>query len=192
MSFLRFAARGLIASSFIVDGVQEVLRPSEHAEDAAFVQDRVVPLAQKVVPAQAASYIPEETKTLAQVGGAVKIAAGAGFGLGIFRRVSAGLLAATAIPSVVTAARHIKGSDDKGAARADLLRTMSLLGAMVLASQDTQGKPSLGWRAHDGQRRLARRADETSTKAKKLSRKAKKELQKASKRASKQVQGALN
>ena len=66
-----------------------------------------------------------------------------------------------------------------------LLRNVALLGAAVLAAKDTQGKPGLGWRAEDANKRISKAADRKarsiSKDAERLSRKAKKELRHAKK-----------
>ena len=156
-------------------------------EAAEAIAKKVVPLAQKAAPAQFAPYVPEQTKTLVQISGATQILGGLAFATGIGRRLGAGLLALTAIPHVIVAAKaaFAAAPDDKSSTRSILLRNIALLGATVLAANDTEGKPGLGWRAEDTSKRISKTVDKKtraiSKDAEKLSRKAHKELRGARK-----------
>ncbi|MGD8213532.1 DoxX family protein [Aestuariimicrobium sp. Y1814] len=184
MSLLRFVGRAALASYFVYEGVKAVTKPEQQVEAADPIAQRVVPLAQKAVPASVAPYLPEQTKTLVQLSGATQVVGGLAFATGVARRLGAGLLALTQLGHVVASVRGLN-SDEKSAGRAKLLRNVALFGATLLAAQDTQGKPSLGWRAEDATTRLSRAADKKakaiSKDASKLSRKAKKELRQAKK-----------
>lgn len=184
MSLLRFVGRAALASYFVYEGVKAVTKPEEQVEAAEPIAQRVVPLAQKAVPASVAPYLPEQTRTLVQLSGATQVVGGLAFASGFGRRLGAGLLALTQVSHVIASARQLN-ADDKSAARSKLVRNVALLGATVLAAQDTQGKPSLGWRAEDAGTRISKAADKKaraiSKDAHKLSRRAKKELRNAKK-----------
>jgi hypothetical protein len=64
----------------------------------------------------------------------------------------------------VLASRPSKTStpQEREIARSHLLRNIALLGGAILASQDTQGRPSLGWLADDRRQRLATDAGRTA------------------------------
>lgn len=187
MSLLRFVGRAALASFFVNEGVKAVTRPEERVEAADPIAQRIVPLAQKAAPASMAPYLPEQTRTLVQISGAAQVVGGLAFATGWGRRFGATLLALTSVPHVVASVQQAlaAGPDEKDTARSVLLRNVSLLGATVLASRDTEGKPGLGWRAEATSKRVARVADRKakaiSKDAEKLSRKARRELRQARK-----------
>lgn len=183
----------MLASFFVLEGVKAITKPEEQTAAAEPIARRVVPLAQKAAPAEYAGYVPEETKTLVQISGAAQVVGGLAFATGLFRRAGATILATTMVPHVVaTVLSKPDDADEKSAKRGLLVRNLALLGATLLAAQDTQGNPSLGWRAEHAGRRLAKKADKQqksiSRDADKLGRKAKKQL----KKARKQVESAVS
>lgn len=148
MSLMRFLARSMFAGYFIVDGIKAVSKPEEGAPDAEAFTGKVAPLLQRAVPAEFSSYVPDDAKSWVRIMGVAQIAGGAMFATGIGRRLGALLLAKS---SVLGIAMALPAKDApkaaKDAARPDVLRGVALLGASLLAAQDTQGKPSLAWRA---------------------------------------------
>ena len=183
----------MLATFFVLEGVKAVTKPEEQVEAAEPIARRVVPLAQKAAPAEYAGYVPQDPKTLVRLSGAAQVVGGLAFATGLFRRAGAGILAATMVPHVAaTILSSPEGDEGKRAKRGQLVRNVALLGATLLASQDTQGNPSLGWRAENAGRRLAKKADKQqkalSHDAEKLTRKAKKQM----KKARKQVESAVS
>lgn len=193
MSLIRFAGRAMLASYFVTEGIKAVTKPDEQVEAAEPIARRVVPLAQKAAPAQYAAYVPQETRTLVQATGVAQVLGGLAFAFGFGRRVGATALAASMLPHVAASVTSkADNSEERRANRAKLMRNVALLGATLLAANDTEGQPSLGWRASNASRRLARSADKQgkaiSKDAEKLNRKAKKEL----KKARKQIESAVS
>ncbi len=167
MSLLRAAARPMLASYFIVSGFKAVKNPEPLVDGAAPVADRLVPLVKRVAPDSVSGSIPEDTATLVRINGALQLGGGLALATGKGRRLGAVLLAASLIPSTVS--RHPFWTRDtpeaKAEDRAHFLKNVSLLGGVLLASADTEGKPSLAWRAQAGGDKLAkkgRKADEAS------------------------------
>lgn len=195
MSLLRLAGRTMLASYFIVNGAKTALKPEELVPDAQPIAERVVPLAQRLAPPSVAPYIPEDTKTLVRLSGVAQVLGGLGLATGIGRRPSSAILAASMVPHVV-ASRPAQGAspEEKRAARSIMLRNIALLGAALIAAQDTEGSPSLAWRAHDASGRLTRKAEHEKNglakDAEKLSKSAKKQLKQARKDTAKQVKAA--
>lgn len=190
MSLLRFVGRSALASFFVYEGIKAVTKPGEQIEAAEPIAQRVVPLAQKAVPASFSPYVPEQTKTLVQISGAAQVVGGLAFATGWGRRLGAALLAVTQLGHVAASVSQLNDGD-KSARRSVLLRNVALFGAAVLAAQDTQGKPGLGWRAEDANKRISKAADRKarsiSKDAERLSRRAKREL----KIAKKQIESGL-
>ena len=158
MTLLRAAARSLLASYFIVSGAKAVKDPTPYLPAAEPVADRFVPLVKQYAPAQLASYVPEDAVTLVRLNGGMQLLGGLALASGKGRRLGALLLAASLVPS--TLARHPFWTRDtpeeRAADRAHFMKNTSLLGGVLLASADTEGKPSLAWRAQKGSHALAR------------------------------------
>lgn len=147
----------MLASFFVVQGAKSALKPDEFVASAEPVAERLVPLAQRVAPASVSNYIPDDTKKLVRYSGIAQVVGGLGLATGIGRRGSSALLSASMVPHVL-ASRAPKNAtpEQKSTARALLLRNVALLGATLLAAQDTQGRPSLAYRASREQRKLSK------------------------------------
>lgn len=141
MSLLRRVARPMLASMFIAGGVDALRDPGPK-----------MPAAEGVAP-KVANQIPglpeDDTEKLIRINGGVQVAAGALLALGRFPRLSSLALAASLVPT--TAAGHRFWEEDDAAARQQqqfhFLKNVSMLGGLLLASMDTEGKPGLVWRA---------------------------------------------
>ncbi len=186
MSLLRFAGRTMLASFFVVQGAKAVVNPEPLVADAEPIARSVVPLVQKVAPPSVAGYIPEDTKTLVRVSGAAQVVGGLMLATGIGRRLGAGVLGLSMVPHVIAARpRKATSIEDRDAAKSQLLRNVALLGGAILASQDTQGKPSLAWLASDRKDRLAH---DLTAGAKRTGRGVAKETKRAARLAAKEAQ----
>ncbi len=168
MSLLRAAARPMLASYFIVSGFKAVRKPDQYVEDAEPVAQRLVPAVQRIAPASISGKIPEDTTTLVRINGALQLGGGLALATGKGRRAGAVMLAVSLVPS--TLARHPFWSRDTAEERAEdrahFLKNVSLLGGVLLASADTEGKPSIAWRAQAGSERLTRKGKRAARKAK--------------------------
>lgn len=154
----------MLASYFVFNGTKQVLNPTPLIADAEPLADKFVPLAKSVAPEQVAGFIPNNTKTLVRLDGALMAAGGLGLATGLGRRVGAGMIAAGMLPHVLAVNPNGgRNGLEKDANRAHFVRNLALLGGALIASQDTQGKPSLGWRAHDAKNRLAKTTDKKVT-----------------------------
>ncbi len=109
-----------------------------------------VPAADDVAPPIAARIpgLPEgETEQLVKINGAVQVAAGSLLAIGKLPRLSALALAASLVPT--TAAGHrfweAKG-DDRSQQQIHFFKNVSMLGGLLLAALDTEGRPGVLWR----------------------------------------------
>lgn len=181
MNIIRVAARSMLASYFVFSGIKSVTNPEPLVAEAE-------PLVNKVVPhiKQVASFVPQDTTLLIRATGAAQIVGGLGLALGIFRRPSALLLAGTMAPHVL-AVNPGKGATDeiKSENRSHFIRNLAFMGAALLASQDLQGRPSLGWRADQLKRSTGKQVDGLSRKARKQAKQFEKAAQKQMKQAQK-------
>lgn len=76
MTILRAAARTMLASTFVVNGVSAIRQPENHLDHAEAITTRVLPIAHRVLPPAAASYLPTDTGTWVKVVGGARIAGG--------------------------------------------------------------------------------------------------------------------
>lgn len=143
---IRKLARPMLASAYVADGVETVTNTKEHEEAAQRVLDHL----KKVLPAEQYKQIPQDPALLARVAGGTKVAAGSLLAIGKAQRLSAGLLAAVSVPTIM--GRHAfwtaKNASEKAKLRNGFITELALLGGLSFAAVDTQGKPGLAWRAN--------------------------------------------
>ncbi len=145
----------MLASIFVVSGVRVLLRPDEKAETAQPLTERVTPLLERTDPR-----IPTDPRTLVRIKAASDVVAGLALATGHVTRPAAAVLAAGLVPATLT---------DWGKPEGDrvgrLLKNLGLLGGLLLAAADTEGRPSLRYRtthAVDRSQRSVRRAARTA------------------------------
>jgi uncharacterized membrane protein YphA (DoxX/SURF4 family) len=166
MTLLRAGYRTMLASYFITSGVKAVRNPAPLAELAEPLAEKVVPFVKKYAPDEVAHYVPEDPKTLVRLNGALQIAGGLALATGRGRRLGALLLAGSLIPSTLAKYPFWSQSGDEAAAsRSHFAKNVSLLGGVLLASRDTEGRPGIAWRAQAGGHAIAK---STSRATKKL------------------------
>jgi putative oxidoreductase len=141
---VRAAARALLGALFVVNGARSVANPQSYVPKAKRVTDRVGPLLEKADPR-----LPTEARTLVQLNGVAQLAGGLLLASGHFTRPAAAVLAGTLIPTTV--AGHPFWSVEDPAERrgheVHFMKNLAVLGGLLLAASDTQGKPGLAWRA---------------------------------------------
>ena len=144
---IRKIARPMLASAFVIDGVQTVLNPASHKESA----DSVLKQVRAAVPRQYRSFVPKDPETAAQIVGGVKAGAASLFALGKAPRTAAGLLTATSLASLAgrNAFWDTDDEDEKSRRKAGALTDLALTGGVLLATVDTEGKPDMKWRAQN-------------------------------------------
>ena len=144
MAISRLIARPMLASMFLVGGFSAVKNPDKLAPRAQPVTDRLVPLLQKVVP-----QLPSDTATLVRLNGGIQLAAGAALATGRAPRISAAALALTLLPTTAAGHRFWEESDPdmKSQQRLHFFKNLSMLGGLIIASGDTEGRPGVAWRA---------------------------------------------
>ncbi|MGQ4599176.1 DoxX family membrane protein [Nocardia sp. R6R-6] len=152
---LRRLARPLLAAAFIVDGVDTLRRPDERVKTATELVQR----GQRQLPDQIAGKLPSDPATVVQINAVAQVGGGVLLALGKAPRLAALVLAATVVPATVTEQDFWNEQDParKSAKRTAFLKDLGLLGGLMIAAADTEGKPSLGWRG----RRAARDAATT-------------------------------
>jgi uncharacterized membrane protein YphA (DoxX/SURF4 family) len=146
--------------------------------------EKVTEVADKQLPVQ----VPRDVEQWVRINAGVMVGAGALFGLGRLPRLSALLLTGTMVPT--TAAGH-RFWEHEGANRQQqlihFLKNVGLVGGLLIASVDTEGKPSVGWRARRAARGVAEATEKNLAKAQKTAERAQKKAAKQAARARKQA-----
>ncbi len=140
MTFVRRLARPMLASMFVVGGVDQVQHPGRKADTARPVVEALAPRLG----------LPDDTELLVRANGVAMVTAGTMLALGRFPRTSAVVLAGTLVPTTLAAHRYWREDDPEARARqkTQFFKNLSLLGGVLLAAVDTDGKPGLAYRAH--------------------------------------------
>src|SRR3954464_2250283 len=145
MTLIRLLARPMLASTFVYGGVQALRNAPALAEAAKPVNDEIRELADKVAPSV---HVPENDTTMVRINAGVHIAAGLGLATGRAPRLCALALAATVVPT--TGGRHpFWGAEDKAPRTQQMthfFKNLSMLGGLVIAAIDTEGRPGVAWR----------------------------------------------
>ncbi len=139
MSILRALARPLLATPFIVSGVDALVRPASHRDRA----EVLTPLAEKAGYPVSTKQVDLATRAL----GLTNVLCGAALATGKMPRSGAAILVVTQLP--VAIANNPVWLHKGAERRQDLLGLTSsagLLGGVMLAAADLAGKPSHSWR----------------------------------------------
>jgi uncharacterized membrane protein YphA (DoxX/SURF4 family) len=145
----------MLASMFVMGGADSLINPESK-----------VARAERVGPKVAASLgLPEDPETLVKINGGVQLAAGALLAAGKLPRVAAVALAASLVPTTLAGHRFWEESDERARAtqRIQFFKNLSMLGGLILAAADTDGRPSVSWRAHRAAEHAAERVNEVAS-----------------------------
>ncbi|HET8664986.1 MAG TPA: DoxX family protein [Nocardioides sp.] len=157
MTAIRLIARPMLASMFVVGGLDSLRHASGKVPKAERVTDAVPTLAEKIAPGLP---VPTDPATLIRINGATQVLAGLALASGRMPRVSALVLAASLVPT--TYAGHPfwaeKDQDSRAAQRVQFFKNVSMMGGLLLAGVDTEGKPGVAWRARRAARDVRREA----------------------------------
>src|ERR1700733_239529 len=149
MSISRRIARPLLASMFVSGGLDAIRNPESKVNRAEAVTQTLT---------NQFPVLPKDTVTLIKWNGMAQVAAGALLAIGKFRRLAAVVLIGSIIPTTYAGHRFWEETDDVARAqqRVHFFKNLGLLGGLILAAFDTEGAPSLGWRAHRRAREVSR------------------------------------
>jgi putative oxidoreductase len=152
MMLVRRLARPMLASIFIYAGLEAFLNPAGKVPRA----ERLVGGLPERIP------VPYVTSTeqLIRIDAAAKVLGGIALGLGKSPRLAALALAVSLAPTTI--AGHAFWVEDdrptRQAQKLQLAKNASIMGGLLLAVVDTEGKPSLGWRARRATNKLGKKA----------------------------------
>lgn len=131
-------ARSFIAPMFITDGLDAFRNPNGKAGGV-----------EKVAKQLSAFGLPKDPVQLVRLNGALQLAAGSLLVIGRAPRLASAALAASLVPATLAGHRFWEETDPatKATQRIQFLKNLAMLGGLLLAVMDTNGAPSLRWRA---------------------------------------------
>lgn len=154
----------MLASVFISGGVDTLRNPEPRAPAAE-------PVARPIV--QWVPYLPKDPVQLVRLNAGAQVGAGLLLALGRFPRLAALVLAVSTVPTTAAAHRFWEVDDpaQRAQQRNQFFKNVGLCGGLLLAVVDTEGNPSLAWRARQAAR-TSRRAVRTGKREARLALKA--------------------
>jgi uncharacterized membrane protein YphA (DoxX/SURF4 family) len=149
---IRRIARPLLSAVFIGQGVETLRNPKVTADAAEPTM-----AALRTLPEPIGGKVPSDPETAARINAAVQVGGGLLLATGKLPRIASAALAFSVIPGSLGAHLFWNENDPerKAQKRRDLLTDLSLLGGLIIASADTAGKPSLGWRGRQAAGRIS-------------------------------------
>ncbi|MGA9873592.1 MAG: DoxX family membrane protein [Rhodococcus sp. (in: high G+C Gram-positive bacteria)] len=152
---VRRIARPLMSTIFIAGGIDALRNPAPRAKAAT----PLIEQGQDALPDSVTTNIPDDPETLVRINGAIQVGGGILLATGKAPRIASLALAGTLIPTTLAGHAFWEETDPaaKAAQRTQFFKNVSLLGGLLIAAVDTEGKPSLAWRG----RRAARKAQAT-------------------------------
>lgn len=160
MNPVRFVARPMLASTFLMGGIDQLTNPSGKLPAA---EDVTEPLADNVPALKDA-----DTETMVRANGAAQVVGGTLLALGKMPRLSATLLAASLVPTTLAGHRFWEAEDDATRANDQIhfFKNVSMLGGLLITAMDTAGRPGLAWRAGHAIEHAEARIDRSRREAK--------------------------
>ncbi|MGG7102339.1 DoxX family membrane protein [Rhodococcus sp. 24CO] len=149
---VRRIARPLLSTFFIAGGIDALRDPAQRAVQAAPLIDKVV----GTLPEAVKQKIATDPETLVKINSVIQIGGGVLLASGKTPRLASLALAGSLVPTTLVGHDFWNETDPSARAmqRTQFVKNVSLLGGLIIASVDTEGKPSLGWRG----RRAAKKA----------------------------------
>lgn len=143
MTIVRSLARPLLAAGFVAAGVERLRNAETTGEQLAPTLRRLG----KRMPSAAG--LADNPAAVARVLGATQLGAAGLLGLGKLSRLAGVVLAATTGINTFVEYRNADATTAEGRRdrRTQLLKNLSLIGGVLLAAVDTNGRPGLAWRA---------------------------------------------
>ena len=159
----------MLATIFVTGGLDALRNPASK-----------VPAAESVAP-QIAEQIPVlsdyDTETLVRINGGVQLVAGTALAFGWFPRVAALALAGSVIPTTAAGHRFWEVDDQlqRKQQKIHFSKNLGLLGGLLLAAADTEGRPGVGWRTRHGAEHMGAAVRRTRREARLMAKAAKAE-----------------
>jgi uncharacterized membrane protein YphA (DoxX/SURF4 family) len=170
MTVSRLIARPMLASMFVVGGAHSLRNASAMGAKVDPVTSRIVSMVKKAAPQLP---LPEDPVTLVRINAAAQVVAALALATGRAPRLSAAVLAASLVPTTVAGHRFWEEKDKAARTQQQIhfFKNVSMLGGLIIAAGDTDGKPGVAWRARrvaKDARREARRLAQSARQEAKL------------------------
>ena len=151
----------MLGAVFVVQGAQILKSPERVASRAKPLTDRLTPLLSKAGPK-----MPTEAEDLVKLNAAVHVGGGLLMVTSLYRPAAAAL-AASMVPTTLAghAFWEAKEPAERSMQRVQFLKNLSLLGGLILAAVDTEGRPSLSYRVAAGRSKAEQARAERQAKA---------------------------
>jgi uncharacterized membrane protein YphA (DoxX/SURF4 family) len=150
---IRRIARPLLSAAFFAQAADVLRNPQQAAEKARPTLDGL-----KGLPGPVASKMPDNAEMFARIIACVQIGGGLLLVSGRLSRVASAALAATIIPASLGG--HMFWTEPDAARKAqqrrEFLTDLSLIGGLIIAAVDTEGRPSLSWRGRHAAKRASK------------------------------------
>lgn len=154
---VRRIARPLLSSIFIFGGVNALRYASAH-------KDAAEPVIKKLA---APLGLPEDSELLVRVNGAAMVGGGVLVATGKAPRLGSLVLLGSIIPTTLTHQWWTETDPEKKQGeQVQFFKNLSLLGGLLLAAADTEGKPGLSYRAKQAKNSARREAKLAALQAK--------------------------
>ncbi len=154
---VRRIARPLLSSIFILGGVNALRYASAH-------KDAAEPVIKKLA---APLGLPEDSELLVRANGAAMVGGGVLVASGKAPRVGSLVLLGSIIPTTLTHQWWTETDPEKKQGeQVQFFKNLSLLGGLLLAAADTEGKPGLSYRAKQAKNSARREAKLAALQAK--------------------------
>jgi uncharacterized membrane protein YphA (DoxX/SURF4 family) len=149
---IRRIARPMLSAAFISRGI-DALRSPKPAADAA----RPTLEGLSKLPDPVGTNVPSNAEKVARINAAVQIGGGLLLATGKLPRVASAALAVTVVPGSLGGHTFWSETDPQRKAdeRRAFLTDVSLIGGLIIAAVDTEGRPSLGWRGRRAAHRVS-------------------------------------
>lgn len=149
MTATRLLARPMLASMFVIGGVNALKNAEGHAVKAKPVVDQVRTTLSRISPQLK---LTDDTVMLVRANAGAQILAAAALATGRAPRTASTVLAASLVPTTVAGHQFWNETDPGNRANQKIhfFKNLSMLGGLMLAAVDTEGRPGLVWRARHG------------------------------------------
>jgi uncharacterized membrane protein YphA (DoxX/SURF4 family) len=148
----RRIARPLMAGIFITGGIDVLRNPGPRVKRAEPVTSKL----SEALP------LPEDPEQLVKLNAVLHVGFGTLLALNKLPRLSAAVLAVTLIPTTAAGHRFWEEQDPqmKKNHQAHFFKNLGLLGGLIIAATDTEGAPSVRWRARRAAKSAKKKASE--------------------------------
>lgn len=159
MNPIRLVARPMLASMFLMGGVDALSNPGQKtpvADDVTKPLGEVVPALRDVDP-----------EVLVRANGAAQVLGGTLLALGKMPRTASTVLAASLVPTTLAGHRFWEEQDPGARTNQQIhfFKNVSMLGGLMVAAMDTEGRPGLAWRAGHALEHAERQVEHTRREA---------------------------